>query len=330
MKPERYNLWSEGEYTYSMAFGFIPNIRSYLHEDNKIRPCLLIVPGGGYTAVSPTEGEIVARDFVRRGYNAFVLTYTTNFLQSVPLGFQPMKDLSRAIRYIRKRAKEFNVNENQIILCGFSAGGHLCGSVCVHYEDILDENGLYSKISNRPDAAILSYPVITSGKYAHRGSFRALLGSEPLKEQLEYMSLEKHVKEDTPPCFLWQTADDDTVPVENSYLYAAACREKHVLYAQHVFSKGPHGMSTADEIWAKGQFGDSYTTEQITRIMEKVHSGELSIPEEIQNVLGEYDGNSMKELSMRNHASEEVAFWKMLADQWVRSVLNIANVMTCL
>ena len=88
--------------------------------------------------VSPTEGEIVALEFYKKGYNTFVCTYTTNLFGIAPLLDQPMKDLSRAIRYIRANAGAFHVKENELTICGFSAGGHLCGSVCVHYEDVKD------------------------------------------------------------------------------------------------------------------------------------------------------------------------------------------------
>ena len=205
MISERYNLWEEGEYEYPLAFGFIPNIVSYLHEHTEKRPCILVVPGGGYCMVSPMEGELVALEFYKKGYNAFVCTYTTNLFGMAPLQDQPMKDLSRAIRYIRANSEEFHILENHLTVCGFSAGGHLCGSVCVHFEDIKDDNLKYADISNRPDSAIFSYPVITSGEHAHRGSFEALLGKEATEEVLEYMSLEKQVTTDTPPCFLLQS-----------------------------------------------------------------------------------------------------------------------------
>lgn len=280
MISERYLLWETSEYNYPMAFGFVPDIVSYLHEDTEKRPCILVVPGGGYRVVSPTEGEIVALEFYNKGYNAFVCTYTVNLCGLEPLREQPMCDLSRAIRYIRANSELFHVNEDQLTVCGFSAGGHLCGSVCVHYEDIKDENPKYAEISNRPDAAILSYPVITAGEKAHRGSFEALFGEGATEKELQYMSLENHVTQDTPPCFLWQTATDETVPVENSYLFAEACKANKVPYAHHVFSKGRHGLSLANEDWASGKFGGQYTLEQIECLVKAAEEGNVSIPKE--------------------------------------------------
>ncbi|MCR5100222.1 MAG: alpha/beta hydrolase [Butyrivibrio sp.] len=315
---EKVNLWKDGEYDYSLAFGFVPNMVPYLHEDNKVRPCMVVVPGGGYCVVSPTEGEIVAKKFYDYGYNAFVVTYTTNILMKEPLKDQPMKDLSRAIRYIRKNAKEYCIDENKIVICGFSAGAHLCGSICVHYNDVKDENDELKDISNRPDAAILSYPVITSGEYAHRESFIALLGADASKEELTYYSLEKNVTENTPPVFLWQTVTDELVPVENSYLFAKALKEKGVKHAHHVFSSGKHGLSLSNEQWKNCEFGEPYTMEQIFEIVKAVKAGTVDIPEENKKgLIDAYDDFKADS----GEPVKEAEIWPELAKQWLEDIL---------
>src|SRR5690606_34384613 len=96
--------------------------------------------------------------------------------------------------FVRKQAEQFQIDPEKLVVCGFSAGGHLTGSIAVHHgAEELVLGGEYEGISNRPNAVILSYPVISSGEYAHRGSFTALLGADATKEELEYMSLEKQV-----------------------------------------------------------------------------------------------------------------------------------------
>lgn len=326
MISEKHLLWETSEYNYPMAFGFVPNIVSYRHEDTEKRPCILVVPGGGYRVVSPTEGELVALEFYKKGYHAYVCTYTVDLCGLEPLREQPMQDLSRAIRYIRANSEKFHIAEDQLTVCGFSAGGHLCGSVCVHHADIEDKNPKYADISNRPDSAILSYPVITSGEYAHRDSFAALFGREVTEEQFVYMSLEKHVTSDTPPCFLWQTATDQTVPVENSYLFAEACKANGVPYAHHVFSKGKHGLSLANEDWASGNFGGQYTIEQIECLVKAMEEGLLSIPEAAkERIKKEFGiGREITDKPQESHRigepSKEAAVWPMLADTWLKSM----------
>ena len=203
---DKIELWQKSEYTYPLAFEFVPNMRPYLLDDEKTHPCMIVLPGGGYAVVVPPEGELVAKAFNKLGYNCFVMTYTTNQLMREPVMDQAMKDLARAIRYVRKNADEYCVDPDKLYVCGFSAAGHVCASVCDYWDEITDPNPEYGSISCCPDAAILSYPVITSGKFAHQDSFRFLLGADiydrnddGAKALLDRYSLEKNVKESNPP-----------------------------------------------------------------------------------------------------------------------------------
>ena len=203
MKRFEEKIWNEGEYTYKAAYGFVPNIHAYLHDDDEKRDCMIVLPGGGYCMCVPPEANIPAMEFYNRGMNVFVLTYTTDITFSVPLKKQPLLDAARAVRFIRKRDKEYNIDGKKIILCGFSAGAHVSGSLAVHFDDVPDENADYKDVSARPDGVILSYPVITTGEYTHIYSVWALLGQNAPKEELDYFSLDKQVKENTTPCFIW-------------------------------------------------------------------------------------------------------------------------------
>jgi len=271
MKTFRVDLWKPEEYTYEAAYGFMPNIRAYLHEeDDTPRKCMLMVPGGGYCMLAPHEGELPAMEYYKMGMNVFVLTYTNDITMCVPLKKQPMNDISRAVRIIRKGAAEYRIDPCKLLICGFSAGGHVCGSLCVHFGDIIDPDPELNKISNRPDGAILAYPVITSGKYTHIYSMQALLGYDPSPEELEYFSLEKQVTKDTPPCFLWQTAEDNAVPVENTYLFAQALRSAGVPFAHYVFPIGMHGLSVASLEQFSGWHGGEYVCEQLGLALKHV------------------------------------------------------------
>ncbi|MCR5830225.1 MAG: alpha/beta hydrolase [Lachnospiraceae bacterium] len=272
MKTFRENIWQTGEYAYEAAYGFEPNIRAYLHEDGTMHDCMIIVPGGGYCMVVPPEAQIPALEFFGRGMNVFVLTYTTDITMSVPLLYQPMNDAARALRFIRSRAGLYGIEGKKIFMCGFSAGAHVCGSLAVHYKDVVDPNPAYETVSARPDGVILSYPVITLGKFTHIYSAQALIGHDLPEDLTDYFSLEKHVSTDTPPCFIWQTRDDNLVPVENSYLFADALREKGVMYAHYVFPGGFHGLSVPNADFFKGEFPD-FTMEQVENAVEAVKEG---------------------------------------------------------
>ncbi len=318
MKTEKIILWKDGEYTYPFAFGFEPNLRAYLHtEDSKERSCVIVVPGGGYSVCAPSEAEPVAKKFYDMGCNCFVLTYTTNLLAQVPLKEQPMKDLARAIRLVRCHADQYHIRKDALAVCGFSAGAHLCGSVCVHFDDIEDTDPAYKEISARPDGAIFCYPVITSGEYANEATFRALLGDEASEEERIYYSLEKQVKENTSPCFLWQTLTDEDVPVQNSMLFVKALQDKNIPFAYHMFSKGPHGMALADEDWANDRFGEPYVMEQTNCLIRAIREGALGSSEELKQ-LADYFSNPQALSASEKRADPEVFVWPELAWTFLR------------
>ncbi|MFV0556873.1 MAG: alpha/beta hydrolase [Lactovum sp.] len=307
MEKIKVNLWEKEEYSYPMSFGFIPNIMIYCHSDTKARPFVIVVPGGGYCVVSPTESEIVALDFYERGYDVAVLTYTTNLLMRVPLKMQAMNDLARAIFYLKENYSQ------EIILCGFSAGGHLCGSLAVHHALFKDKEEKYSaKVS----AVILAYPVITAGEFAHQGSFQALVGAD--KDEIDFYSLEKQVSAETVPTFIWHTLTDELVPVENSLKFIEQLRKYKVPFAAHIFSKGAHGLSLANERWAAGEYGEKYTMEQVYKILEAIENDEIKLPEQIKELLKEQFSDKKPEINYRR-VNHEVASWMDLADEWLQN-----------
>lgn len=325
----RYDIWKEEEYTYRGAYGFVPNLRAYLHDDDKIRDCLVVVPGGGYCMCVPSEAGIIKDEFFGRGMNVLVLTYTTDITMSVPLGRQPLKDISRAVRFIRKNAEQFRIDPERIVICGFSAGGHLCSCLATHFAEIEDPDPQLASISNRPSAAILSYPVITAGEYTHIWSIIALAGPEPSEADKDFFSSEKNVTEDTSPCFIWQTREDDLVPVENSYLMAQALKEKGVPFAHYVFPNGRHGLSLPTAEFFRGGFGEDYTMEQVMRAVDAVKEGngvDVS-PERKKELEIQFSGEGgmpvpeedPEELAAR---FRDIAYWPELACIWLDGLFN--------
>ncbi|MCR5432409.1 MAG: alpha/beta hydrolase [Lachnospiraceae bacterium] len=303
MKTFRENIWQTGEYDYEAAYGFEPNIRGYLHEDGARHDCMIIVPGGGYCMVVSPEAQIPALEFFDRGMNVFVLTYTADITMSVPLLYQPMNDAARAIRFIRSRAGMYGIEGRKIVMCGFSAGAHVCGSLAVHYKDVVDPNPAYDTVSARPDGVILAYPVVTLGDFTHIYSAQALIGHDLPEDLKDYFSIEKHVESDTPPCFIWQTRDDNLVPVENSYLLANALREKGIYYAHYVFPTGFHGLSVPNEDFFKGNFPDS-TMEQLENAIEAVKAGKgINVsPERVAELIEQFPDKDPEEMA---EATEE-------------------------
>lgn len=213
-------------------------------NDGLLRPTVIICPGGAYRMTSDREAELVALKFMAMGCHALVLRYSV-YPAEYPTA---LLELALAVKYVRERAKEFYVDENKVILCGFSAGGHLAASLGVFWKkrmlsEMLEADSKWLK----PNGQILCYPVITSGENAHRESFERLLGDR-YEELFENMSLEKQVNEDTPRTFIWHAFDDKTVPVENSILFVQALRKYRISTEFHMYEHGGHGLGTAGKL----------------------------------------------------------------------------------
>ena len=221
----------------------------YLHEIsdeycvNKVRPAMLVIPGGGYGFCSDRENEPIALEFLSKGFNAFTLIYSIKGNSDLEYPYQLLEGCM-AIAYIRENAEKFSVNAQKICSIGFSAGGHLCAMLATLTGEQVVKDFLKEKASLcRPDAVILSYPVITGGEYAHRGSFKNLCGER--EDLFESLSLEKRVNKDSVPAFIWSTDEDVSVPCENSLKMALAYRKAKVPMELHVFANGQHGLSLA-------------------------------------------------------------------------------------
>lgn len=206
----------------------------------RLRPGILIIPGGGYNHVSAREGEPVALRFLARGYCAFVLEYSV-----APRRFPTqLREAAMAMRYIRENAAAFGVAADGIAATGFSAGGHLCGTLGTMF-DCPEVRDIGAPEQLRPDALGLCYPVAVSWGNTHEGSFRCLCGEDAALWQR--LSLDALVRPDMPPVFLWHTRSDETVPVRNSLILAEKIDAAGVEFAMHIYRQGNHGLSTADE-----------------------------------------------------------------------------------
>ena len=218
---------------------WIPDVPKTVSASRK-RPAVLILPGGGYHHTSEREAEPVALRFAVRGYAAFVLHYSC-----APSRFPvQLREAAMAMGYIRENCQTFSVDPAMVAVVGFSAGGHLCGMLGTMYDcPELADIGQAELL--RPDALGLCYPVAVSWGNTHRESFENLTAGDPqLKHRL---SLDRLVRKDMPPVFLWHTRNDGSVPCRNSLLLATALEEQGVDFAMHIYHRGCHGLSTADE-----------------------------------------------------------------------------------
>ncbi len=220
------------------------------------KPAMLVIPGGGYGEVcADREGEPIALAFAVRGFCTFVLNYRVGRAEDVyPL---QLLDASRAMIYIRANAEALLVDPRRVYAVGFSAGGHLAGSLATMHDlpEITEELGVFAQ-QNRPDAVILAYPVVSAQLPTHIGSFEHLLGGafDTLRPQaLQYVSLETQVNERTCPMFIWHTAEDEVVPPFGSVRLCEELLQRKIPVMLHIYPHGPHGFALANEMTSMGR-----------------------------------------------------------------------------
>ncbi|MBN1924526.1 MAG: alpha/beta hydrolase [Prolixibacteraceae bacterium] len=229
--------WIKTRFVTNPRFDFYP-----AKKELATSTAVVVCPGGGYWGIAiDHEGKQTAEWLNSIGISAFVLKYRLPddaIMKDKTEG--PLQDAQQAIRIIRRRAKEWNIDPAKIGIMGYSAGGHLASTLSTHYDDNVyePEDGT----SARPDFSILIYPVITMDKtYTHMGSREALLGKNPTEELVKRFSNELQVNSKTPPAFLVHSLDDGAVPYLNSVNYTLALRKHNVPCELHLYEQGGHG-----------------------------------------------------------------------------------------
>ena len=236
------------------------------------RPAVIICPGGAYLTCSDREGEPVALKFMSMGYHAFVLRYSIYVegdetfpepgkpLDPKPERIHPapVRDIAKAFLMLREHAEEWNLDMDRVAVCGFSAGAHNCAMYSVYW-DKPEITEYFDRPAEdfRPAASILGYTLSDYflmrdatpegfAKSLFAASNTALTGVEqPDEEMIRAVSPALLVDENTPPTFLWSTAADALVPIQNTIRMAHALADHKIPFEVHIYEEGPHGLSTA-------------------------------------------------------------------------------------
>ncbi len=240
MDRRNFMLWSDKEMIARSGSGngtfqsCKPNMTFYPAKSTTPSGCVIVCPGGAYAMKTMDyEGEEIALMLNDNGINAFVLDYRL----SPDLNPSPVNDAMRSIELARDLAQELGFLADKVGILGFSAGGHLAASA----------GTMWTNGKSRPDTMILCYPVISMGKYTNIESRTNLLGDTANSGLISDMSCENRVDRQTPPAFIWHTANDEAVPVENSLIMANALAAKSVPFELHIYPEGTHGLGLAKD-----------------------------------------------------------------------------------
>ena len=255
-EPETIKVWPDGKA--SVAPGEFEDANATITVFRPEKPngtAVVICPGGGYGGVVGAEGAPIAKWLNTQGIIGIVLIYR------IPKGnpLRPLSDVQRALRIVRSRAEDWDLNPKRLGVIGFSAGGHLAAMAATQFD--LGEGKTTDPIrreSSRPDFAILIYPVITMGEGTHGGSRQNLLGPHPSEAQIELYSNELQVKENTPPTFLAHAADDKIVPPVHSEKFRDALFAKKIPCKYLPLASGGHGLNGY-----KGPMWDAWQTQSM-------------------------------------------------------------------
>ncbi|MCI9449613.1 MAG: alpha/beta hydrolase [Clostridiales bacterium] len=252
---ENVKLWKDGETPYfEPSYGqpetdmtpFIAPVQK--NEDGSIKKtgCVIVCAGGSYEMRADHEGGDVAEMYANAGISSFVLNYRVKPYHHPAI----TEDISRAVRWVRCHADEYNIDPEKIAVCGFSAGGHLATYAATHFDYGKTEGDEVDRVSSRPNAAVLCYPVVSLlPPNTHLLSRHNLLGDRPDENMLAHdFSGEFSITRETPPMFMWHNADDRATNPENSLNLAAALSAGNISFELHIFPSGGHGVGLANGV----------------------------------------------------------------------------------
>lgn len=230
--------------------------------EGKPKGVVLVVPGGGYNCIAAeVEGYPVIRKLLEQGYSAALLIYRLKPYTQ----YESLQDIQRAIRLLRFKRDDLGISQCQVFVLGSSAGGHLCTMSSVHFDyGDLSASDPVERMSSRPDGAIICYGIFSLVSYPVSERFIKIVKDlEPEEVRLQscyqdknrqealFFSPEKHVREDTPPMFLWQTCDEDDP--RKLFVFAKELADYGVRFEIHIFPYGGHGNGLWDGESGTGQ-----------------------------------------------------------------------------
>jgi len=249
---QKFYLWENETPYFDESFGQEkPNLTPFIAdraENGEKTGCVIVCPGGSYYIRADHEGDPVCQFFNKFGISAFTLAYRLHPYDLDAI----MGDVKRAVRWVRYHADEFGIDPDKIAVLGFSAGGNLATLGATQYDYGKEDGDAIDRLSSRPNAALLCYAVSSlTDELTHEGSRNVLLRNYDEGTQKELavkLSGENSIKEDTPPMFLWHTAEDTCVLPENSIRMATALSSKKIPFELHIFPDGSHGLGLAEDV----------------------------------------------------------------------------------
>lgn len=244
-----------------------PNSESFVDTIQKKHPAALLIPGGGYVALSEFEQKPLAHYFANYGFVPFILRYSLNKMAQYP---RPLTQASAALWYIRSHASEYGIDTEKIAIIGFSAGAHLTTMLATqwneqyshNFSDIPEENQWAFTMppeGNKPNATVTGYTPTTFENFEDNSGIPVnseqgpgkLLASEGHFSQLSSLTTHTKVTDHTPPAFLFKCTSDFP---PGTLEYAQACADHHVEAEVHIFADNLRCASAAVDPFSSHEY----------------------------------------------------------------------------
>ena len=246
------------------------------YREYRKRPAILVAPGGAYAVHATKESEPVAIQFMQMGYQVFVLKYSVGSDRSRPekgiikSAVYPLQavEMLEALHIVKEHADEWNIDKNRIFLMGFSAGGHVCASCGVRWND----PAIVKQLSFRPKkdelkaaGIVLGYPFLVPNsdeffkkhplkaveKVQHIMNYVLYQSDFPSQKDVEKVNLINYISQDTVPMFLWHSIDDQVIDAGNSTRFISKLLEYGISAEYHLFGHGEHGKALENSLTHK-------------------------------------------------------------------------------
>jgi len=192
----------------------------YKPSSQKPTPAVLLIHGGGWSDKERRSDMTgIAKDLAKRGY--FVMNTTYRLTPDWKFPAQA-EDMAEALRYMRRNAKELNIDTRRLATFGYSAGGHLSALAGLD-----PKNGIKAVVAGGAPSDLSFW---TDGKLTGQLLGGPLKGNERIYREASPVT---YVEEDSPPVFIYHGTGDTLVPLEHPKAFIAALEKngvKHEVY----------------------------------------------------------------------------------------------------
>lgn len=255
-------------------------------KPGKPMPVLVWIHGGGWRGGNKTSGIRRIIPYARRGYFCATIEYRLSAEATFPA---QIEDCKCAIRFLRSKAEEYNLDPDRIGVWGSSAGGHLVALLGTSGGlKELEGQGGHEKYSSSVQAVCDWFgpsdltKIVEEGRHAQPGNPVELMLGGPVRDNLEKAKMASpvtHIDKDDPPFLIIHGDKDSTVPVSQSKLLHEKLKAADVDSTLKILKDMGHGGVLFEDPLVQALIADFFDRHLKTNSEGPETGGEQSAPE---------------------------------------------------